>query len=428
MKVEIQEVDACKRRLSVEAPTDVVQNAWEAAYGRVAREARLPGFRKGRVPRNLVKLHFADDVRREVAQHLIPEVYRQALVETRIQPVDEPDLDDVKLEEGAPLTFTATVEVKPVIEAHDYRGVAVQHTPSPITDADIENTLSEIRERQAEFRTVERSAAPGDLAIVDYTLTPEGLPPASQTGYGFVIGDGSVMAEIDEAVVGLSAGAEREVGVRFAQDHRNEQLRGKSGSARVKLVEVKEKVLPELDDELAKGLGEHQTLDELRAEVRRQLEARRAHENQRALEDKVVDALLAGHQFQVPEALVTRHMGHSVHRMREQMRRQGIDPDRVEWNRPELVQELRPGAERAVRRALLLDAIATAEGIAPGDADVDAEIARIAEQSQRQPAAVRGILEKNDELDGLRSRLREERTLELVVREAAVSPQQESPR
>jgi trigger factor len=141
-----------------------------------------------------------------------------------------------------------------------------------------------------------------------------------------------------------------------------------------------------------------------------------------------VDALLAGHQFQVPEALVTRHMGHSVHRMREQMRRQGIDPDRVEWNRPELVQELRPGAERAVRRALLLDAIATAEGIAPGDADVDAEIARIAEQSQRQPAAVRGILEKNDELDGLRSRLREERTLELVVREAAVSPQQESPR
>ena len=422
MKVEVQEVDACKRRLSVEAPSEVVQDAWDAAYGRVSREARLPGFRKGKVPKNLVKLHFADDVRREVAQHLIPEVYRQALAESRIEPVDEPDLDDVRLEEGAPLTFTATVEVKPLIALGEYKGVSVQHTPTPITEADVDTALGQLRERQAEFRTVDRPAAPGDLAIVDYTLSPEGLAPASETGYAFMVGDGSVMPEIDGAVVGLTAGAEREVGVRFAEDHRREDLRGRTGSARVKLVEVKEKILPELDDEFAKGVGEHPTLDALRAEVRQQLEARRAHEDQRALEEKIVDALLARHDFTVPDAMVTRHMGHAIQHMRERMRRQGVDPDRLQWDRPEILQELRPGAEKAVRRTLLLDAIATAEGIESSDADVDAEIARLAEGSQRPAAAVRGILEKNGELDGLRARLREDRALQLVVQGAAVSP------
>ena len=422
MKVEVQEVDACKRRLAVEAPSDLVQHAWEAAYGRVGREARLPGFRKGKVPKNLVKLHFADDVRREVAQRLIPEVYRQALEETHIDPVDEPDLQDVTLEEGAPLTFTATVEVKPAISLGEYRGVAVEHAPTPISDADVDAALAHIRESQAEFRAVDRPAASGDLVIVDYTLAPEGLDPASETGYAFMVGDGSVMPEIDQAVVGLSAGAEREVGVRFADDHRREDLRGKSGSARVKVIEVKEKILPELDDEFAKGVGDHPTLDALRAEVRRQLEARRAQEDRQALEQKVVDALLARHEFQVPEAMVNRHLSHAIQHMRERMRRQGVDPDRLRWDQPEILQEMRPSAEKAVRRALLMDAIATAEGIAPGEPDVESEIARMAEQTQRPAAAVRGILEKNGELEGLRARLREDRALELVVQQAAIAP------
>src|SRR5439155_7475737 len=257
-------------------------------------------------------LHFADDVRREVAQQLIPEIYRQALAESRIEPVDEPNLDEVRLEEGVPLTFTATVEVKPTIPVADYKGVSVEHAATPISDADLDAAIAQLRESQAEFRTVDRAAAPGDLVIVDYTLSPDGLAPVAETGYAFVIGDGSVMPEIDEAVVGLTAGAEREVGVHFAQDHRREDLRGRAGSARVKLVEVKEKILPELDDEFAKGLGDHPTLEALRAEVRKQLEARRAREDQHALEDKVVDALLARYEFQVPDALVNRHLAHAI--------------------------------------------------------------------------------------------------------------------
>ncbi|OGL02443.1 MAG: trigger factor, partial [Candidatus Rokubacteria bacterium RIFCSPHIGHO2_02_FULL_73_26] len=265
MKVEVEAIEGCKRRLAVEAPADVVQQAWERAYGRVQKQARLPGFRKGHVPRSLVKVHFAADVRREVAEHLIPDVYRRALDEARLEPVNEPDLQDVTLEEGAPLSFVALVEVKPEIALAEYKGVEVRHTPRAVTGDELDEALAHMREQQAQFVAVERAAARGDLLVTDWTLTLEGREPSSQQGHQFVAGDASVLPEIDAAVVGMRAGEEREVGVRFADDHRREELRGKSGQARVKVVEVKEKVLPALDDEFAKSLGELETLEALRA-------------------------------------------------------------------------------------------------------------------------------------------------------------------
>jgi trigger factor len=421
MKVDIEQLEACRRRISVEAPTDVVQKAWEAAYGRVQKQARLPGFRKGHVPRNLVKLHFADDVRREVAQRLIPDVYREALAQTKIEPLDEPHLHDVKLEEGAPLTFTATVEVKPDITLGEYKGLTVRHLPGVVSDGQVEETLTRMRESQAEFRAIERAAAPGDLAIIDYTLTPEGMPSAQETGYVFIVGAGSVMPEIDQAVVGMSPGSEREVGVRFPTDHRREDLRDKPGTARITLVEVKEKVLPVLDDEFAKSLGDYPAVDALREAVRKQLEIQRAQESRRALEDAVVDALPARHEFPVPDAMVMRHIAHLVELARERMRRQGVDPDRVQWDYNKLVGELRPGAEKAVRRALLLDAIAEVEALAPSEADVEAEIAAIAAQTQRAPAAVRAMMEKSGDLEGLRLQLREKRALDFLIEHASIT-------
>lgn len=421
MKVEVENVEACKRRISVEAAPEVVQQAWEAAYGRVRKKARLAGFRVGHVPKNLVRLHFADDVRRDVAERLIPEVYRQALAEARIEPIDEPDLRDVKLEEGVPLTFTATVEVRPAITLGEYRGLAVRHAPAVVTEEQVEEALARLRESQAQFRVVDRPPAAGDLVIIDYTLLPEGLPPAQETGYTFVIGDGSVMPEIDEAVVGMTPGAEREVGVRFSADHRRADLREKPGVARIRLVEVKEKVLPELDDELARSLGDHPTVAALREAVQKQLEVRQGQENRRALENAVVEALLERHGFAVPDAMVMRQIAHVVETTREQFRRQGVDPDRVPWDYNKLVEDLRPGAVKAVRRLLVLEALAEAEGLDPSEAEVEARLEAIAAQSQRSAAAVRGMMEKSGDLDGLRRSLREEAALDFLLRHASVT-------
>jgi trigger factor len=421
MKVAVEEIESCKRRLAVEAPVDVVTQEWERAYGRVQKRATLPGFRRGRVPRSLVKLHFADDVRREVAEHLIPDVYRRAVSEARIDPVNEPDLQDLRLEEGAPLSFTAVVEVKPAIALGEYRGLEIRHAPTPVTDADVDEALERMREQNAQFRSVERAAAPGDLVVVDYTLAPQDHEPTTATGYHFLIGGGTVLPEIDAAAVGMHAGDERDVPIRFADDHRLESLRGKSGSARLKLSEVKEKILPALDDEFAKTLGEFETLEALRAEVRRQLEARREAESRHALDDKIVDALLARHEFGVPDAMVMRQVAHQVEHTRDRLRRQGVDPDGIQWDYGKIAGELRPGAERAVRRALLLEAIADQEALTAADADVEAEVEKLARASQRPAPAVRRMMEKSGDLEALRHGLRERKTLDLLIGQARVT-------
>jgi len=421
MKVAVEAIEGCKRRLAVEAPIDVVQQEWERAYGRVQKQARLPGFRKGHVPRSLVKVHFSDDVRREVAEHLIPDVYRQALSEAKLDPVNEPDLQDVRLEEGAPLSFVAVVEVKPAIDLTDYKGVEVQHAPVAVTADDLSTTLEHMREQQAQFHAVERAAATGDLVSVDYTVAIDGHDPSSQSGYEFLVGSRSVLPEIDDAVVGLKAGEERQVALHFADDHRREDLRGRGGTATVKVVEVKEKSLPALDDDFAKSLGEFETLEALRAELMKQLEARRQHDEERTLQDKIVDAVIARHEFTVPDSLIMRQVAHRIEHARESVRRQGIDPERMPWDYEKLIAELRPGAEKAVRRALLLEAIADKEAIAPTDADVDAEVEKLAQASQRPTPALRRMMEKSGDLDGLRQGIRDRMTLELLVANAKVT-------
>ena len=416
MKVDIEELGACKRRLQVEEAPEVVSQAWEQAFGRVQREAKLPGFRKGKVPRSMIKLHFADDVRQEVARRLIPDVYRQALAETRIEPVEEPDLQEVTLEENAALKFAAVVEVKPAITLGAYTGLKIEHAPKPFVETEVDEALTTLQEQHAEYRAVERAADPGDLVIVDYTLTPEGLEPRSETGYGFVIGGGNVLPEIEEAVIGLTAGGTRQTRVRFGDDHRNETLRGKSADATVSVKEVKEKILPALDDDFAKSVGgDFETLDALREEVRKGLQARREADNHRALEAAVLDAVLAGHTFEVPEALVLRQVGRQVEHAREHMRRQGVDPDRLPWDYKKLLEDLRPGSEKAVKRALLIEAIAQKEGLQPADADVDAEVERLAQASQRPVPAVRRMLEQNGDLEGIRHTLGERRTVDFLI-------------
>ena len=370
----------------------------------------------------MIKLHFADDVKQEVARHLIPEVYRQALEETHLRPVEEPDLQDVMLEEREPLKFAAVVEIRPAVTLGQYVGLGVKHEPKPFAETEVDEALAHLQEQHAVYRTVERPADVGDLVVMDYTLTPDGADPRTETGYGFTIGSGAVMPEIEEAVIGLASGGERTTRVRFPDDHRNEALRGKAGGAAVKVTEVKEKVLPVLDDEFAKGLGAFETLEALRTEMRAGLVTRREQENRRALENAVVDAALAEHPFEVPETLILRQVGTQIEHMREHMRRQGVDPDRLPWDYQKMLGELRPGATKAVRRAFLLEAIAEREGLVPDDALVDAEVGRIAQSTQRPAPAVRAMLEKNDGLESIRISLMEQRVLDLLIERAAITP------
>ncbi len=424
MKVEVQELEPCKRQLRVEAPESEVTAAWEAAYGRIQRQARLPGFRRGKVPRSLVRAHFADEVRRAVAEELIPDVYRRALDETRLHPVDEPHVHDLQLEEGQPLRFTAVVEIRPSITPGEYRGLPVRHRPAPLTDADVEAALASLADRHATLVTVSRPAREGDHVVVDYTVEPEGAEPRTEQGYGFQVGRGRVLPEMDEAVIGVGAGDERRLTVRFPERHPREDLRGKSAALSLRVVEVKEKELPTLDDEFARALGAHQTLAELREAIRQELAIQRERQDRLALEEAVVDAVLARHDFALPESLVLRDIALRIGRLQAQMSREGVDPERIPWDYAKLSADLRPVAERAVRWALLEEAIAEKEEITVSEAEVETEIARLARESGRAPRAVRALLERGGDLDGLRRRLREAKVLALLIEQAERQPEQ----
>jgi len=421
MKVDVEELPACRRRLSVEAPLEVVQAAWEDAYGRVQRQARMPGFRKGRIPRGLVRRHFGDDVRREVIQQLVPTLYRQALDEVKLAPVEEPEFQDLHLEEDQPLRFTAVVEVKPTIVLGDYAGIRVRHSTEPVTDGQVQEALEELRERQATWEAVSRPAQGGDLVIADHEMTVNGnaVPSGKRQGQAFIIGSGHLLPELEEAAVGMAPGDEREVEARLAEDSADEKFRGQMARIRLRVAEVKEKRLPAMDDGFAKTLG-RETLEELGTAVRAELEAERVRQDRRSLEGKVVDAILERCDFQVPEALILRQISHQIGHARDQLRRQGVDPDRVPWDYEKLTQEIRPGATRAVRRALLLEAVAEREGHLVTEEEVDAEVERLATQAARPVPALRSLLEKGGDLDRIRQGLLDGKTLDFLVNHAKV--------
>jgi trigger factor len=291
-----------------------------------------------------------------------------------------------------------------------------------VTEADVEAALASLAERRATLATASRPARAGDFVTADYELATEGQPPRREEGYTFEVGAGRVLPEMDEAALGLSAGDERRLAVRFPEDHPRPELRGRTGQLTLRVTEVKEKEVPPLDDELARGLGSHETLAELRGAVRKELAAGLARQNRLTLEQAVVDAVLATHPFAVPEGLVLREVTHRIGHARDRMRRQGVDPDRLPWDYARLTTELRPDAERAVRRALLLEAIADREEIAVDEAEVEAEIERLARDAGRAPQAMRSLLDRGGDLVGLRLALRERKTLDFLIQHADVQP------
>src|SRR5262249_28345572 len=222
MKVEVQELDSCKRQLVVEAPEEEVRAAWTVACGQVQRDARLPGFRRGKVPLTLVRSRCGDEVRQAVAEALIPAVYRRAVDEAHLRPVEDPEFRELELEEGRPLRFTAVVEIKPAIALGEDRGVSARHSPRPGTEGQGQATLAAPAQQRATLVTVARPARVGDFVVIDYTLQPEAGEPRAEQGYAFEVGGGRVLPEMDEAVIGLEAGEERRVPVRFPERHPRE--------------------------------------------------------------------------------------------------------------------------------------------------------------------------------------------------------------
>ena len=426
MKAEFVDVSETRKRLNIEIPSDQVDAEIDRITARVGRSARVPGFRPGKVPTRVVWQRFRDDILHDVAHGLVPQAVEVALRERDVEPIDTPDVRDVVVEAGKPLTFTATFDTVPAFDPGDYRGIALRKTSVAIEEDAVDGMLERLRQRGARFDPIEgRPLGANDWATVDLTRQMLGgdplAAPESHSDVTIEVGAQANPPGFDEHLVGLEAGAAKTFSVTYPADYAATELAGKSVEYTVAVKGVKQRVVPALDDEFAKDLGSFDSLAALRERVRHDLEHEATHESDGEMRGDLLKALAARVAFQVPDTLVEAELDRRVEDVARRLIEQQVDPRKagIDWNDMRTAQ--RDQAIESVKATLVLDEIAKREPVTVNDDEVGQEIARFAERGKRTEAAVRAQLEKDNGIARLRSGMRREKTMNLLLANASIT-------
>jgi trigger factor len=416
----------CKREVELEIPAENVQKAAEKVARDIARVARVPGFRPGKAPITLIRRRFAEDIQGEVVQSLVPEYLEKALDEKKMTPVTRPEVDQVQFKEGEPLKFRAVFEVLPDFELGDYKNLQVSIDEIKIGDEQVEKTIEEMRERGASYVPVEgRSAKDGDYVLLKLIGTPaEGGEPIQADNILCHLGGEETLESFTENLRGANPGETKQFESRYPDDYPDQKLAGKTYNYSVDVQGIKEKKLPELNDEFAKDAAGEQggvtTLDEFRKKIRENLDAAREQEQTSQAREKILEQLVKQHDFPVPEALIEGQMDVRLERVVRSLAAQGVDPRAVNVDWVSLRRKQRDNAINDVKAELLLDRIATAENIEATDEDVDKEFALLAERSGESVTALRARLTKQGALDRMKSKLRSDKVIEWLYRTSRI--------
>ncbi len=421
MKSAVEDISAVKKKLSIEVAPDSVTRELDKAIGDVARKAKIPGFRPGKAPKHIVEKRYGEEVRNEVLQRLVTEHYLLAVQEHKLNPVEMPQIDDLSsLAKGSPLTFTATVEVRPDIQLGTYDGVEVKEEPTTVTEEDVNQTLERLRELYAELEVVEgRPLQTNDTAIIDFEGFREDKPiaGAKATDYMLSLGANTLIPGFEEQITGMNRGETRQINLVFPADYENTELAGKDASFTVTLKEIKKKVLPELNDDFAKNIGNDKTLDELKQGITKDIEIRKKNEQASAQREELLSTLVDAHTFAVPPGMVEREIQSMARSHLTRLARGGTDVSSFDLKA--FRTENAPLAEKRVKGMLLLDAIAEKEKVEVPDAELNSTIASLARSAGQTPDAVRKHYESQEGgLEGLRASLEREKTLSLLLTRA----------
>jgi trigger factor len=426
MKTEFIDVSETRKNLVVEIPSTVVDAEIEKVSKDYSRAARVPGFRPGKVPAKVVRQRFRDQILHDVAHGLIPRAVDEALRERGVEPVNTPDIRDVMVEEGQPMKFTATFETVPPIDPGDYSGITIRRRAVEVADAVVKDALSKLRERGARYEPIEgRGIELGDSVLMDLKRTAEGKPgEESHTdrhdNVTVEIGGPANPPGFDQQLTGLQTGDTKAFDVHYPPDYTIQELAGTTVEYDVNIKAIRKRIVPELDDEFAKDLGNFDSLDMLRTRVRGDLEHEAAHEAEREARADLLKQLASRVTFDVPSSLLDREIDRRVEEFVRRLIEQEIDPMRTNINWEEFRERQKEAASEAVRGALVLDEVARREKISATEEEVEAEVERYAERTGRTAAAVRARLEKEGGLARLYSGLRRERTMDFLLSKATV--------
>src|SRR5688572_11317227 len=422
MKTEFTDVSETRKTITIEIPTDVV----DAEINRVAKgytkQARIPGFRPGKVPTTLVKQRFREQILNDVAHGLIPRAVDEALQERGIEPVDTPNIRDVALREGQPLKFTAAIETVPPFDPGDLSAVTLKRTGVNIDDAAVDGTLERLRERAAKSEPVEgRPVADGDTVVMHLDRKGPGDDTDHHDEVTVQLGAAGNPPGFDANLVGLNAGDAKTFTVHFPEDYAAEEFRNADVEYAVTLKEIRKRVLPELDDEFAKDLGEFDSLAALRDRVRADMTAEAEEHSRRHIRTELLKQLAQRVSFEVPPSLVDKEMDRRLEEFVRQLMQQNIDPRQAGLDWAQFREAQREPARESVASALVLDEIARRESITVRAEDVDKEIEQYAERAGRTPAALRAQLEKEGGISRLVAGLRREKAVDLALSRATMT-------
>jgi trigger factor len=422
-----EEINPCQRELSIEIPADIVKAETDNLVSRYQKLANIPGFRKGKVPGTIVRQRFAEEIKSDVVDALVPRYFREEAKKQNLSPVSQPRVTDLHIHDGEPLRFKASFEVMPDFQVAPYEDIRVTTLDTNVSDEEVETALKNLRDQQATFTAVEedRPLQEGDFAVASFKGTPKETDadskPVEVDEIMVEIGGENTIPEFTENLRGVKSGEQRTFDVKYADDFADKRLAGKTLTYEVTVKGIKTRTVPEINDEFAKELSaDFNTVDDLRTRLRENMKAERQHEAEHQGKDKVVEELLQRNDFPVPDALVNDQVDLRLERGLRALAAQGMrteDMKGMDFERLRAGQ--RDAAVREVKTALILDRIAEQEKIEVPDEEIEHELEALATQSKQTLEQVRTRLTENGGLDRIRHRIRNDKTLDSLYRKSA---------
>jgi len=414
----VSTVADCKRSVEVEIPLEDVERAKERVTSSMRQRVRLPGFRPGKAPVSMIQSRFEGDIRNEVLEILLPQAFRTRVEKEDLKVVGTPDISELQFEPGKPIRFKADFEVAPEFEIADYRSLPVQYEEPTVSDDEIAKRLDSMRESKAEYVNLDpRPIEDKDFVVVELkSLT--GLAEPIEQDVQIEVGAEETLAPFNEALLGSAPGEAKEVDVTYPADYGQERLAGRTVRFRLTPKIIRRKELPALDDEFARDLGDYQTLDELKETVKKTIFHEKQHAAQQVAKEALIDRLVDGNDFPIPEAYVDRQIENQVRMQIRDLAGPDVDPNSLKLDWAKIKETQHDKAVRNVKASLLLEKISEREAIRASKDEVDREVQRLARQEREAVAVTRARLEKDGTLGRIASHIQTEKTLQFVFDQA----------
>jgi len=408
--VAVKEGRGWKRTLEIEVPQKRVDEEFQAVYKKFKNSSKIPGFRKGKAPMHLVKLRFKEKIEEEVLESLVPEAYEDAVKETNLSPICLPVVKEIQFHEGAPLKFKAEIEIKPEVEVKDYIGLEVTRKARTVTEEDVERSLNYLREDFAELHPVQREAKFYDSLVVDLTKYQEGKEDSLKNQQIF-LDPHNMIKEFQKALINAKAGEKREFEVQYPPTFHNKKLAGKKVRYKLTIKEVKEKVLPQADDDFARTVGGYDNLDQLKSKIKEGLIRRAQKDQERELKNELINQLIKRNPFEVPDTLLNFYMDSLIEDLKKNYRK--VDEKQIR-------EKYRGIATNHIRWDLLYHQIAEKEKIQVTPEEIEAWLKDFARDYRMKMEEARKLLENPSQAKRIKEELLEQKVLDFLLKNAKI--------